>query len=55
MEGGFGLLPTALSNVVTDRGDRIIQLVPVWNVRVTLPVFYLGSICGLQNIQVFMP
>jgi len=53
MEGGFGLLPTALSNVVTDRGDRIIQSVPVWNVRVTL--FYLGSIGGLQNIQVFMP
>jgi len=46
-------LPTALSDVVTDRGDRIIQSVPVWNVRVTL--FYLESIGGLQNIQVFMP
>ena len=48
------LFPTALSNVVTDRGDGIIQSVPVtvWNVPVTL--FSLGSIGALQSIQVSM-
>jgi len=45
-------LPTALSDVVSHQGDKIIQSMPVWNVRVTL--FCLGSIGALQNIHRFM-
>ena len=50
IEGGLGLLPIALSDVVTHHhGGKVIQSVPVWNVRVTL--FCVGSIGALRNIH----